>query len=189
MVRCASFFSGIGGIDLAFLKAGFEVVYANEIDEYAIKTYEANFDLKVDRRDIREVLPDDIPDFEVMLAGFPCQPFSIAGKKLGLSEPRGNLYFELERIFKAKKPKVIFLENVKNFVTHDKGNTFKVIRDSLISSGYKIKWKVMNTCEYGNIPQNRERIYIVAFADEDMYKRFSFPNPVELTNTPDKFIN
>lgn len=182
-LRCASFFAGVGGIDLGFENTGaFEVIYANEIDEYAVKTYEANSNIKVDNRDIYEVKTDEIPDFDVMLAGFPCQAFSVAGYREGFDDRkgRGELFFELERIFVAKKPKIIFLENVKNLVGHDNGNTFKVILECLTREGYHVDYKVLNAMTYGNVPQTRERIYIVAFRDE---VSFEFPQPIELTKT------
>ncbi|WP_349393439.1 DNA (cytosine-5-)-methyltransferase, partial [Clostridium perfringens] len=116
----------------------------------------------------------------VMLAGFPCQAFSLAGYRKGFNDERGNLYFELVRIFEARKPKIIFLENVKNLVGHDNGKTFRVILGSLIENGYIVKYKVLNACEYGNIPQNRERIYIVAFKEKQVAEKFDFPYPVEL---------
>lgn len=182
-LKCASFFAGVGGIDLGFEQAEiFETVYANEFDEYAVKTYEENFNIKVDCRDINEVKSEEIPDFDVMLAGFPCQAFSIAGYRQGFKDEkgRGELFFQLERIFLDKKPSIIFLENVKNLVGHDSGNTFRVILECLHDAGYKVEYKVLNAMQYGNIPQNRERIYIVAFLDEEVYRRFKFPDPIEL---------
>ena len=161
----------------------FKIVYANEYDSYPIETYELNSNIKVDRRDIHEVQASEIPDFDVMLAGFPCQAFSIAGNRKGFDDEkgRGTLFFELVRIIKVKKPQVIFLENVKNLVGHDKGNTFSVIIDELKKEGYKVKYSVLNAMEYGNIPQNRERIYIVAFKNTNWYKNFEFPLPIPLT--------
>lgn len=190
-LRCASFFAGVGGIDLAFEQAGFGVVYANEIDKYAVQTYESNFDIKVDNRDIYDVKADELPEFDVMLAGFPCQAFSVAGYREGFNDRkgRGELFFELERIFSARKPKIVFLENVKNLATHDGGNTYKVIKERLELAGYKVTEAVLNAMHYGNIPQNRERIYIAAFQDEEMYNRFEFPDPVELNRGLDEFID
>lgn len=185
-LKCASFFAGVGGIDLGFENTdAFEVIYANEIDEFAVKTYEENFKLKVDNRDIYEVKTDEIPDFDVMLAGFPCQAFSIAGYREGFKDKkgRGELFFQLERIFIEKRPSIIFLENVKNLVGHDNGKTFRIILDRLKAANYKVKYQVLNAMYYGNIPQNRERIYIVAFQDETLYQRFCFPEPVELTTS------
>lgn len=184
MLKCASFFAGVGGIDLGFQQANiFEMVYANEIDPYPVRTYELNSDIKVDCRDIHQVKCSEIPDFDVMLAGFPCQAFSVAGYRKGFDDEkgRGTLFFELVRIFKEKKPQIIFLENVKNLVGHDKGNTFAVIIDELQKEGYHIKYSVLNSMVYGNIPQNRERIYMVAFLDKDVYKNFEFPLPIPLT--------
>jgi len=192
MLKCASFFAGVGGIDIGFENIGkFEVIYANEIDSYPVKTYESNFDLKVDCRDINEVKVEEIPDFDVMLAGFPCQAFSVAGYRKGFDDEkgRGTLFFELVRIIKAKKPKIVFLENVKNLVGHDSGNTFAVICEELKKENYHVKYRVLNAMEYGNVPQNRERIYIVAFKDVEEYKNFEFPMPIPLTKTLSDIID
>ncbi|NBL89397.1 MULTISPECIES: DNA cytosine methyltransferase [unclassified Proteus (in: enterobacteria)] len=182
-MKCASFFAGVGGIDIGFEKAGFDTVYANELDKFAVTTLKENFDFIIDHRDIRDVKTNEIPDFDIMLGGFPCQAFSVAGYRQGFDDEkgRGNLFFELERIFAEKQPPVIFLENVKNLVSHDKGNTFKVILDSLHKHGYHVSHQVLNASEYGNIPQNRERIYIVCFKDEQAHKRFVFPEKTPLT--------
>ncbi len=183
-LRCASFFAGVGGIDKGFENTGFfQTIYANEFDPYPIKTYELNFDLKVDCRDINDVSAIDVPDFEVMLAGFPCQAFSIAGHRQGFKDEKGRgiLFFELMRIIKEKQPPIVFLENVKNLVGHDGGNTFSVIVEELEKEKYYIKFAVLNAMEYGNIPQNRERIYIVAFKDISAYQKFCFPMPMKLT--------
>lgn len=183
-LKCASFFAGVGGIDKGFENTGmFETIYANEIDSYPTRTFELNFDIKVDCRDIHNVQVDEIPDFDVLLAGFPCQAFSVAGNRKGFEDEKGRgvLFFELIRIIKSKKPEIIFLENVKNLVGHDNGNTFRVIIDELKKENYYIKFSVLNAMEYGNIPQNRERIYIVAFKEEERYRKFDFPMPIELT--------
>lgn len=191
-LKCASFFAGIGGIDIGFEGFGekksdtFEVVYANEIDPYVVRTYELNFPTKVDTRDIREVAanPSSIPDFDVMLAGFPCQPFSIGGYRQGFNDERGRgtMFFELIKLIRAKQPRIIFLENVKNLVSHNDGDTFETILDALKQEGYgDAHWQVMNAIEYGNMPQTRERIYIVAFKDKEARERFHMPSPVELT--------
>lgn len=192
MLTCASFFAGVGGIDKGFENAGiFKTVYANEFDSFPAKTYEANFDIKVDCRDIREVQASEIPDFQVMLAGFPCQAFSVAGYRKGFEDEkgRGTLFFELVRIFKEKKPEIIFLENVKNLVGHDNGNTFQVILQELQNEDYNVKFQVLNAMEYGNIPQNRERIYIVAFKNKDQYHNFEFPLPIKLEKKLDDIID
>ena len=183
MLRCASFFAGVGGIDLGFEQNKlFEIVYANEFDPYPVRTYELNSKLKVDCRDIKDVSAFEIPDFDVMLAGFPCQAFSVAGYRKGFEDEkgRGTLFFELVRIIKEKKPAILFLENVKNLVSHDNGNTFAVIKEALEANGYKVNPMVLNAMEYGNIPQNRERIYIVCFRDQEVYNNFHFPLPIPL---------
>ncbi|MBO6149133.1 MAG: DNA cytosine methyltransferase [Lachnospiraceae bacterium] len=183
MLRCASFFAGVGGIDKGFEKNKlFDIVYANEFDLYPVKTYELNSELKVDCRDIHDVKAEEIPEFDVMLAGFPCQAFSVAGYRKGFEDEkgRGTLFFELIRIIKAKQPQIVFLENVKNLAGHDKGNTFRVIREALEANGYHVNPMVLNAMEYGNIPQNRERIYLVCFKDEEVYRNFHFPMPIPL---------
>lgn len=183
-LKCASFFAGVGGIDLGFeLTNAFETVYANEVNPYPVQTFELNSDVKVDCRDIREVIPEKLPDFDVCLAGFPCQSFSVAGYRQGFKDTkgRGTLFFDVARIIEAKKPKIVFLENVKNLVTHDNGNTLTVILDTLAQLGYHTKYKVLNAREYGNTPQNRERIYIVGFLDEKQYNKFTFPDALPLT--------
>lgn len=195
MLKCASFFAGVGGIDKGFENTGFfKTIYANEFDPYPVKTYELNFDLKVDCRSIRDVKTEEIPDFDVMLAGFPCQAFSIAGYRKGFDDEkgRGTLFFELVRILKEKedrKPSIIFLENVKNLVSHDNGNTYAIILDELQKLGYHVSPMVLNAMNYGNTPQNRERIYIVGFQDVDKYNKFHFPAPVKRTKTLEDIID
>lgn len=191
--HCISLFAGVGGIELGFKQAGFPTVYANEFDKNAVKTYQENFNLKVDNRDIHEVVHQlqdgDDPfkdiDFDILLGGFPCQAFSIAGYREGFEDKkgRGGLFFEIMKIVQIKHPQVVFLENVKNLVGHDHGKTFKIITDALKSQGYHIKYQVLNSMEYGNVPQNRERIYIVAFLDEEKANKFRFPFKEKLTNT------
>ena len=179
---CASFFAGVGGIDLGFENTGrFKTVYANEFDPSPVDTFKLNFpEVNVSCKDIKDVTPEDFPDVDIITGGFPCQAFSIAGYRKGFEDEkgRGTLFFELLRLIKAKMPRVVFLENVKNLVSHDKGNTFKVIKEALEDAGYKVIYRVMNAMEYGNIPQNRERIYIVGFRDSSDFDRFSFPDPV-----------
>lgn len=188
---CASFFAGVGGIELGFKNAGFKTIYANEFNKFAIETYEANNDIKVDDRDIYEVPANEIPDFNIMLAGFPCQPFSVAGNRQGFDDEkgRGHLFFELMRIVKEKKPEVIFLENVRGLVNHDDGHTFAVIKRNLMEEGYYIKWKIMNTKYFGNLPQNRERIYILAFKDKMLCDNFYFPKMIKRFKTVHSVID
>lgn len=191
-LSCASFFAGVGGIDKGFEKTNyFKTVYANEFDPYPCETFDLNFDIKSDCRDIHIVEADEIPDFDVLLAGFPCQAFSIAGYRKGFEDEkgRGTLFFELIRIIKVKKPSIVFLENVKNLVSHDNGNTFRVILEELEKEGYNVKYQVLNAMEYGNIPQNRERIYIVGFKNKEVYKNFEFPHPLRLTKNLEDIID
>lgn len=181
-MRVCSLFSGIGGIDLAFQQAGFEIVWANEFDRDAAKTYRHNFGVEhLVERDIKSVRTEDIPDFDVLVAGFPCQPFSIAGKQKGFDDPRGNLFFEIARIVKDKRPQVIFLENVANLLEHDDGKTFLTIYNALVPYGYTFKYRVMDAIEYGNVPQHRTRIFIVAFLDYEKCESFEFPDKQKLT--------
>ena len=191
-LKIASFFAGVGGIELGFEQTKkFEVIYANEYNSESTKTYETNFKLKIDCRDIVKVKPEDIPDIDVMIGGFPCQAFSIAGYRKGFEDEkgRGTLFFEMLRLIKVKKPKIIFLENVKNLVSHDNGKTFRIILDSLKENGYFVKYQVLNSMVYGNIPQNRERIYIVGFKNEKQYQKFVFPEPIKLTKKIEDIID
>ncbi|WP_180113150.1 MULTISPECIES: DNA cytosine methyltransferase [unclassified Acinetobacter] len=164
-------FAGIGGIRLGFEKYGCETVFASEWDEHAKKIYKDNFGDEP-FGDINLIEPKDIPDHDILLAGFPCQPFSIAGKGLGFSDTRGTLFFNIEEILRVKKPKAFLLENVKRLTTHDKGNTFQTIKNKLEDLGYNLHYKVLNSLEYGGVPQKRERIYIVGFLDK---VDFNFP--------------
>jgi DNA (cytosine-5)-methyltransferase 1 len=186
MYSIASFFAGVGGIDLGFeLTKQAHTIYANEMDPYPIQTFEANFAIKVDQRDICDVKASEVPNIDIILGGFPCQAFSIAGYRKGFEDEkgRGTLFFEILRIIKAKKPKAILLENVKNLVGHDKGNTFRVILEALKDAGYHVKYAVLNAMEYGDIPQNRERIYIVGFRTKKAFEKFTFPEPIPLKKT------
>jgi DNA (cytosine-5)-methyltransferase 1 len=185
LLTCASFFAGVGGIDKGFELAGFNTIFANEFDSKACVTYKANFpNVELSDKDIRDLNEKkDIPSFDIMLAGFPCQAFSIAGYRQGFDDEkgRGNLFFELVRIIKEKKPKVIFLENVKNLLSHDHGNTYKVIEKSLDDLGYHVLPLVLNASNYGDVPQSRERIYIICFKSESKLKRFVPPCPIQRT--------
>ncbi|MFD1472290.1 DNA cytosine methyltransferase [Companilactobacillus mishanensis] len=186
-----AFFSGVGGIELGFEQTGeFRVVYANEFDKNARTTYSENFpEINLDGRDIHQVNPKDIPSADVIMGGFPCQAFSIAGYRKGFEDQRGDLFFELLKMIKSKSPKIVFIENVKNLVTHDHGNTFKVIREALEMNGYLLKWKVLNGKDFGNIPQNRERIYLIGFKNKKVYDSFEFPSAIPLTTTIHEIID
>lgn len=185
-LTCASFFAGVGGIDLGFESQGFRTIYANEFDTKARETFSLNFPhVQLDGRDIREVSASKVPTVDVIVGGFPCQAFSIEGYRQGFCDEkgRGTLFFELARIIEEKQPQAIFLENVKNLVNHDKGNTFKVILTTLEELGYFVTYQVMNAAEYGNIPQGRERIYIVGFKDKAVFDSFRFPEKIPLFKT------
>lgn len=184
--RTIDLFAGVGGIRIGFEKAGFKTVFANDFEPKCKDTYDINFsDSKLIVEDIRKIGIDDLPKFDFLLGGFPCQAFSIAGYRQGFndSKDRGNLFFDVARIIEAKKPKGFLLENVKNLKSHDGGKTFSIIEQTLIDLGYHVKVKVLNSMEYGNIPQNRERIYIVGFRDKKHHDRFEFPAPVKLTTS------
>lgn len=181
MMNVCSLFSGIGGIDLGFKQAGFNIVWANEFDKDAAETYRRNFGNDcLCEKDIRNVDVSEIPGFDVLVAGFPCQPFSILGFRKGFNDPRGNLFFEIARIAEEKKPKVIFLENVANLLDHDDGRSFLKVYNALAPKGYFLRYQLMDSTEYGNIPQRRTRIFIVAFQDEEACERFRFPEKIPL---------
>lgn len=170
--RIIDLFAGIGGIRLGFEMEGCETIFTSEWDEAAQKTYEANFGDKP-FGDITAVDEKAIPTFDILLAGFPCQPFSQAGLKKGLADTRGTLFFDVARIVNHHRPRIVFLENVKRFKTHDGGNTFQVVKEVLEGMGYTVYAEVLNAKDFG-VPQNRERIYIIGFlGDVD----FSFPTP------------
>jgi len=166
-------FAGIGGIRIPFEELGGECVFTSEWDKFAQQTYAVNFG-EIPEGDITKIPVDIIPSHDILLAGFPCQPFSMAGKKKGFSDTRGTLFFNIERIIDYHKPSVVFLENVKNLKNHDKGRTFSVIKEHLEKLGYKVFDQVLNAKEFG-VPQNRERIYIICFKDNNV--DFKFPTP------------
>lgn len=186
-LRTIDLFAGIGGIRLGFSSVGFRTVYANDFDKFAQVTYNLNFKTtKLHLQDITKVSVNEIPDFDILLAGFPCQAFSIAGYRHGFNDikGRGNLFFDIARILDDKKPLGFLLENVKNLKNHDSGNTFKVISETLDNLGYDIKVEVLNSVDYGNVPQNRERIYIVGFKKESsIINNFDFPTKIKLTKS------
>ena len=186
----ASLFAGIGGICLGFRQAGARIAWANEIDEFACQTYRAFYDDPdyLHQGDIYSMSVPEGTRIDIVAAGFPCQAFSIAGYRKGFEDDRGVLYTQVNRIIEETHPKAVFLENVKNLMTHDNGNTYRVIKESLQAQHYVVTEKVMNTMEYGNIPQNRERIYVVAFREDvpgsgksRAMDAFRFPEPVDLT--------
>lgn len=192
---CASFFAGVGGIDIGFEQTGaFEIVYANEVDPYPTKTYELNSNIKVDLRSISDVQPNEVSKADVYFMGFPCTDISVAGLRQGLFDREGKLtrsglFFECVRIIHHNKPSIVFVENVKNHVTHNNGETFKAIKTALENEGYHLKYKVLNAMYAGNIPQNRERIYIVAFLDKAQADKFEFPDNIPLTTKLEQVID
>lgn len=173
--KVCSLFAGIGGIDLAFAQAGFEIVWANEIDKDACKTYRHNFpDTILSECDIRNTKASSTPDFDILTAGFPCQSFSVCGNKKGFEDERGNLFFEIMRFSDERNPEIIFLENVANLTEHDNGKTFNRIHNELSERNYYIRYIIADACNYG-IPQHRTRTYIVAFKNFEMCNQFNFP--------------
>lgn len=185
-MKVVSLFSGLGGLDKGFLDTGYNIVWANDFDKYAVQTYKANFGEHIWLGDINEISLDDIPDFDVLLGGFPCQPFSMMGQKKGFDDARGTLFFRIaeiinDKIKKGKKPKAIVLENVRSLRTHDKGNTYKeihrILQDVL---GYKVFCEILNSADYG-VPQTRNRTYIVCF--DNQAAEYVFPSKQELKNT------
>lgn len=168
-------FAGIGGIRIPFEELGGECVFTSEWDKPCQVTYQTNFG-EIPYGDITKIKPQDIPEFDVLLAGFPCQPFSQAGLKKGFDDTRGTLFFDIARIIEHHKPKVVFLENVKRLRTHDSGNTLKVIERTLNNLGYSVHYQVFNAKDFG-VPQNRERIYIIGFLG---VTEFSFPAPTAI---------
>lgn len=180
-MKIGSLFAGIGGIDLGFIQAGFEVAWANEIDSDACKTYRYNFpDTKLIEGDIRNLDATLLERVDVLTAGFPCQSFSVCGNQKGFKDARGNLFFEIMRIADELQPPTIFLENVANLTEHDNGRTFNVIHNELASRDYFVRYLIADACDYG-IPQHRTRTYIVAFKSKEVCDKFSFPEKCELT--------
>lgn len=183
-------FSGIGGFRLALEKNGGECVFSSDIDKYARETYKENFG-EEPFGDITKIKSEQIPKHDILCAGFPCQPFSLAGKRLGFEDARGTLFFEVARIIKDKRPKMFILENVAGITNHDGGNTLKVISDILEELNYKIAWKVMNAKDYG-VPQNRNRWYCVGYDIEffkDVDPNLSFPEKEQLSIYLDNLLD
>ena len=185
-MRILSLFSGCGGLDKGFVDAGYDVVWANDFDKYAVQTYQANFGDHIVLGDINKIEITDLPAFDMLIGGFPCQPFSMMGEERGFEDARGTLFFRIAEILKYKieqneKPRVVVLENVRSLKTHNTGKTFKTILSILENDlGYKVFYDILNTADYG-IPQTRNRTYIVCFANEAA--DFSFPEKMPLNST------
>ncbi len=189
-LKVASLFCGCGGTDVGLLgnfdflgkhydSNNMEIVYANDIDDNACKIFEKNFGLKPDNRDIRQVLSSELPEFDILTGGFPCQSFSIIAqnpKRLGVKDDRGKLFFEMCRILRDKQPKCFIAENVKGLLTANQKNAFPLILDEFKNSGYDVKYMVLNSANYG-VPQKRERVIMVGFR-KDLNIDFSFPNQI-----------
>jgi DNA (cytosine-5)-methyltransferase 1 len=155
-----SLFAGIGGFDLALDRLGHHGVYANDHDKYCKIIYDKHFRLPLDGRDIRAVALEDLPNHDLLVGGFPCQAFSVAGDRLGFADARGTLFFALARVLAGRRPPLFLLENVRGLLSHDHGRTFKVILRTLDDLGYDLQWQVCNSKDFG-VPQNRERVYII----------------------------
>lgn len=188
-MKVAGFFTGVGGIELGFEQAGFDIIWSNEIDEKAGATFKANYNTPIEIDNIYNIDPKKMPDVDVIVGGFPCQAFSIAGYRKGFEDERGEVFFQLARMIKHKMPRIIFIENVKNLLGHDKGNTFKVIKETFESYGYHLKTMILNASEYGNVPQNRERIYIIGFKNKRDFDNFRGIEPVSLEMTIRDIVN
>jgi DNA (cytosine-5)-methyltransferase 1 len=193
-------FAGIGGFHIAFHNAGCECVFACEIDKFARSTYHHNF-FKISPQlflsnnffeDIQKIKTEQIPDFDILCAGFPCQPFSQIGFKNGFLETRenrGNMFFEIAKILQTKKPKAFFLENVRNLEKHDNGKTFNIIKTTIKNLGYSFHYKIIRASDYG-LPQHRPRLFMVGFKDEaNVYSNFTFPTKISLKYTMSNIFN
>lgn len=184
--RFIDLFAGLGGFRLALESLGATCVYSSEWNIPAQQVYYENFG-DIPDGDITKVDEKTMPDHDILCAGFPCQAFSISGKQRGFDDSRGTLFFDVARIVKEKRPKIVFMENVKNFATHDGGRTLAVVKETMEKLGYTFYQKVLNAVDYG-IPQNRERIYMVCFRKDLMARSFSFPKAVELTTHVEDYL-
>lgn len=173
MVSFAEFCAGIGGFRLGLEALGWNCVFSCEIDEQCEQTYAANYGVRFDGKDIADIKVQNIPQFDVLCAGFPCQPFSIAGKRLGFKDDRGSILFYILRVIKATRPSVVFLENVVNFVSHNNGASFQTLKHELTSFGYNVYYAILDSSVFG-VPQQRKRAYIVAFQTDLSASIFSF---------------
>lgn len=171
-------FAGIGGFRTALESLGSTCVFSSEIDKHAAQIYYTNYG-EYPQGDITQIAAEDIPDHDILCAGFPCQAFSISGKQLGFADTRGTLFFDIARIVKVKQPRVVFMENVKNFATHDGGKTMEVVETTMEQLGYNLYAKVLNAADYG-VPQKRQRIYMVAIRQDVDAGVFEFPAPFPL---------
>lgn len=195
-LKVTSLFCGCGGMDLgiqggfeylgkSFTKLPFEIVYAADNDSYASKLYNGNFEHKCEIKDVRDIVPTDIPDHDILLGGFPCQSFSISAQnppRLGYKDERGKLFFEMVNILKEKQPRFFIGENVKGILSANQGKAFPIIINEFKNAGYYIHYKLLNASEFG-VPQKRERVFIVGFRELDDYQNFNFPKPTTLNES------
>lgn len=179
-------FAGLGGFRIALESLGAKCVYSNEWDKAAQNTYKANFG-DIPEGDITKVDEKTIPNHDILCAGFPCQPFSISGKQKGFEDSRGTLFFDVARIVKEKKPKIVFMENVKNFATHDNGHTLDVVKRTMEELGYTFNQKVLSAVDYG-VAQKRERIYMVCFRNDLNVTDFKYPEPIKLVKHVEDYL-
>jgi DNA (cytosine-5)-methyltransferase 1 len=197
MLTLIDLFSGTGAFSYAFHQTNkVKTIFANDILDSSFEIFNLNNDIKLVKKDLNDISNDDIPKANILTAGFPCQPFSIAGMKKGFDDERSNVFWKILSIIKSNSPNIIILENVKNLKTHDNKKTFKIIIENLENLNYHIKYSIINTSKITGIPQNRERIYIIGFKDKMMFDKFEFDFPnVDLQpisdfledNIPDKY--
>jgi len=188
-------FCGTGAFSYAFHQTNkVKTIFANDILDSSEEIFNLNNDIKLTKQNLIDIKDNDIPKSDILTAGFPCQPFSIAGKQKGFTDERSNVFWKILSIIKNNNPNVVILENVKNLQSHDNGNTFKIIIDNLEKLNYYIKYSILNTSKITGIPHNRERVYIVCFKDKNMYDNFDFPEikvkPISEfleKNIPDKY--
>jgi DNA (cytosine-5)-methyltransferase 1 len=183
-LKMIDLFAGTGAFSYAFhLTDKVETIFANDLLETSENIFNLNNTIKLTKKDLNKIDENEIPNFNILTAGFPCQPFSIAGKQKGFDDERSNVFGKILSIIKHNSPQIVILENVKNLQNHDNGNTFKIIYDSLVSLNYYVKFNIINTHKVTNIPQNRERIYIICFKDVNLYNKFDF-HFLEIKNKP-----
>lgn len=197
MLTLIDLFSGTGAFSYAFHQTNkVKTIFANDILDSSFEIFNLNNDIKLVKKDLNDISNNDIPKADILTAGFPCQPFSIAGMKKGFDDERSNVFWKILSIIKSNSPNIIILENVKNLKTHDNKKTFKIIIENLENLNYHIKYSIINTSKITGIPQNRERIYIIGFKDKMMFDKFEFDFPnVDLQpisdfledNIPDKY--
>lgn len=178
--RVCSLCSGCGGLDLGFIKAGYKIIWANDLDKYAVESYKANIGDHIVLGDLNDINYADIPKHDILIAGFPCQPFSIMGKEKGFEDHRGSVFFKICEIIDIRNPQVVVLENVGRLLTHKGGSSYKIVESELKKRGYKVFKKILNSSDYG-VPQTRKRIFIICFKNHNI--NFNYPKgfPIELT--------